>query len=1288
MSGITLKAALLFQGGILPALALLILFISATSTWGSLVQNGDFKIKAGTFPKAWAMREGVQVPTKEEEGKSYLSLNTKSDAERLRIFQTLPHAELVKGKRFVLRALCRSSEANVYGALLLNVVGENGRHSILRIPLETKKANQWELLSEEVVIQEQVTLAEVVIERRGRVGVLDIAGIELNSVDSKDKLTLFSVLRSGISLNGDPGDAMWNTLQQGVDFVVVGGTEKPALSSQETSFRSAYAQDALFLRLEMKQKLAVGTDLVEIWLGPEGSEGAFRQFIIQSDGQTSSYIRTAGRIDAKKIPYEAKVTPLSDGWMAEFKVTFAALETAAPKDNERWSFNIARQWRGEGGLLESASWARVAAFDQKKGFGYLAFYSRDQVDADLAYWENNDNDPLLRRVTVSGIEIARELEGEPQKTSLWTYDGFLVDRDGAKKWNCLGLTDRVTAERIGQAKSAEADYPEFFKTAHRLNLSLIGLARAEDSINSLRRAEYYRGRLAQGLTDVSPSIRRIEGNLDEAFQFYSAAFKAEWNPSLLKDAGPRLDSADSETKELHENADGGLSSLQDEARGVEAWSPPNNSLEWSDERRDDRGAPHRFWVTGMRTFGSGPVAEYFGPFRSLNIDWPFTMAESLSAGVFTRPRFIEARKKLASDQVNFQILFGQRGYQAPTTTWLEEEIVKDPEILASSQDQLPIPRTEFANTGYFTRRGINIASPVALWYAGKYISDLVADANRQGRVDFVLTGWEDSLELNFPKDGKYLKRQRGYDSLSRKAFQEYLKKRYGSIEELKRRWHVSEYRDFSDVPPASDRFIESRRTASGLTYEWNRWQRQSHFDWMRTLRAAVKKGGENVPVVIDNSSVFMEGNAWEALRDPATDILSFHYNPTNEDAMFAYLGSLARRKGVPLASFENYSLMYSRLEGEDERLAQLSMRRYYFDIMARDVRGITPWIGYLRNPTAYVMAYGGGWMRLDNDQTILRWPSTEFRVFMDRMSRVEKALVESKPLEARMAVFIPDASNIQTEYLHGPASTEFAMDPFIKFQNRILTEKNIPAEYLHEEMLIDGQDDLSKYDALFVANAPYINRDALARIAEWASQPGKTLFVLGPLGFFDEYAQALPGESSPLRKSFPQIAVSSERPWKILETIAPGEALLDEAPFGEGRIVRLRGSMDDFSANPDQMIALQKILVDAIPTDVTVDQAGIRIFVRKGTNDTFLLVSNRDVHQSKTFRVRVAGKFTHALDILIPGGFPVKSRLVGDDTIVDCFLDSGDWTIIQLFRRSSVRRPATSTSGSPLLARP
>jgi len=106
----------------------------------------------------------------------------------------------------------------------------------------------------------------------------------------------------------------------------------------------------------------------------------------------------------------------------------------------------------------------------------------------------------------------------------------------------------------------------------------------------------------------------------------------------------------------------------------------------------------------------------------------------------------------------------------------------------------------------------------------------------------------------------------GYNPSNIKAFQQYLEERYGDIKTLNRKWR-SHYASFAAVTPPDDKYIHPPKAASGLAYEFERWQRVNLARFVAKVRTFLREGAPRVPIMADPSSFLANMNGYIAYKE-------------------------------------------------------------------------------------------------------------------------------------------------------------------------------------------------------------------------------------------------------------------------------------------------------------------------------------------------------------------------------------------------------------------------------------
>ena len=610
-------------------------------------------------------------------------------------------------------------------------------------------------------------------------------------------------------------------------------------------------------------------------------------------------------------------------------------------------------------------------------------------------------------------------------------------------------------------------------------------------------------------------------------------------------------------------------------------------------------------------------------------------------------------------KVNTQAVFGSQ-YWMPLAPWIAEKAKSDPDILLISQDgQLP-PNTQWGPDRTISQ-GLNPNNPEVMKFAEDYLSKFAAHI--KDRADFILTGWEDLNIIQVGADSAM--RSIGYNPSNKTAFRAYLKERYGSIEELNKKWK-SNHASFDAIEPPDDKFLKPATQASGLTYVFARWLRVNHIRSNAAQRRFIKHGAPKVPVMIDDSNFLLDGNGYLLMKENAADIFSFHSSPGNEEMMWTALGSIGRRFDKVLGYMENYWGMYRNSVMADERLSKRALRQLFFTLYGRDIRYSTWWLNYFLSNTDYSLAYGGGVFGLDYDQTILRWSSTELVPMFARGKAVEGALLDSRPETPRTAILQPcsalyNLASMGKTYRDSPV----ALTTLSMF-NRILQPWNIPSDVITEEMVLDGMAKLDSYDVLLLPNGVYMDPKLAEALTQWIRRGG-TLLAVGPFALADQYGFDLPTDTAPLKQLFPESKRTGPGGWDFDAGPKAGMAgKVKPQSLGKGKVIYLDREVETILRDPANVTALRQALSRTAPAARAANPS-LRLLLREGvSNEKYLLVGNRDLEKPVEAKVNLRGHLASAIDVTVPGGFAMPFKAGDSQSDLSVYLEPGDFCLVQL----------------------
>ncbi len=1102
--------------------------------------------------------------------------------------------------------------------------------------------------------------------------------------DYRKELTLFSLKATGPLLDGRLDDRCWNDahVQKAKGFIRLMDAGKIEPASADTEVMSCYDDECVYLAVRAHEpamnKLKVYSrtepwegDCIEVFIGPAGEGQSYFHFIVDTAENTYNGVNEQGQEQAISFEWAAKCLKSTNSWTVEMALPFASLGCAAPKDNQRWDFNVGRERYTQ---KEMSSWAALGEFTQRRRFGKLAFFSRHEIVADIAYWENSDADPLLRRKEVSGIKIADRFlkdgdSAEKRIPDLWSYFPYEADR-GEKRENGNYHDDVMR----GLSEKAKAVHPEFYRAAVEINGLLIQKSFLDEKLRAAQRAAYYAGRIAAGNSQDSNPAGQMKGlqrrnhlinaDLNDLYQFYGRAFDANRNAERLSGVHAKANAI----AELIQGLESDIGACIDmSSAGVIKKAGPWKSriLELRSEEQylNDSGTSCRYQFTAFSSAHTEHLSR-LGPFDRFHIDWPVPWPKSDTPGEYNFPKlrgYIEKIHKESSGRIeSFSCTEpSYRGALYPMTHWMLEKAGKDPDIILQTEKdkKAPVESEQFVID---IRSRLNPHHPAALEYIRGYLKRFAVELSTQVKTDYFVTAWEGSAS------------HVGYNPSSRAAFRDYLKERYRSVASLNGKWKT-EYASFESIKIPYDQYTSPAREVSGLTYEFERWGRLNYIRLMARMRQFLREGAPNVPVMPDLSHFLREGNTYLMYRENTCDIMSFHSRPGLEEPMWVYLETMNRAFGKITGYFENYFGMWPRANLNDERLAKRDLDKFFFELFMRDVRVSTWWLTTVTGPIAYAAAYNANSFRLEYGQSIYRWSATSLPVMFRKCRSIEKALLESGQEIPKTAIIQPCATVFNLASMNHDSNDSDTLRLMFDLHNRLLSPGNVAHDYLPEEMVLDGKGSLDDYTVLFLPYAPYMSEEFSRRLTRWVEKGG-TLIAIGPFSLKNEFGLDPVGGESMFTALFPKYKKIGEGNWdySVDGTDQKPEPAVTTKSFGKGRIVCLNRMVDMLLRHPSLGSLLTKIVNEMCEQTAMSPNSDLRILVRDGNRgEKYLALCNDRVEDSIETNVLVKGHYDRPKDITVPGWFPVPSRIVGNQTELMIRLEPGEWTMIALEERSN-----------------
>lgn len=242
------------------------------------------------------------------------------------------------------------------------------------------------------------------------------------------------LVESAITIDGDLGDAAWQTIPQATGFKDI-GTHKWTV--KQTHFRIGWDKNALYVAIKCEEP-----DVAKIQ-GAKDHDNMFSEDSIEIfvAPEFPHYIQLAANSEAiqwqnRSCKWEAAVTKGDDYWAVEVKVPFVELKKT-PEDKDVWRFNIAKNtFVFDSGGDKSTTWSPlVKTFHDTAHFSDLKFVSQILKPAGAAKIAKESNrelfGTLIKKITITlnrcEGELANLRKAGPEKADAATVSEFEKD---------------------------------------------------------------------------------------------------------------------------------------------------------------------------------------------------------------------------------------------------------------------------------------------------------------------------------------------------------------------------------------------------------------------------------------------------------------------------------------------------------------------------------------------------------------------------------------------------------------------------------------------------------------------------------------------------------------------------------------------------------------------------------------------------------------------------------------------------------------------------------------------
>lgn len=829
-------------------------------------------------------------------------------------------------------------------------------------------------------------------------------------------------------------------------------------------------------------------------------------------------------------------------------------------------------------------------------------------------------------IWIDDVRIRELQPGENVIADLWTYDPYRVELRDAPLKKFAALKERkdpilARAARYNETLVKSAFVKEDMRRCLRIGAAdlRVRMVQAEEVLAQLYRA------YGETFLDAKAAAK------GEAFDQQAAALNAE------------LDALGSEAKSAIADA-----TERRRADGLH-WSPPPAPLEAALPAISGDGRVNQIIFANRSLTGFQELEKplRFDPVQSTNAGGP----RSDKPGSYDWSGYEREWEKLRASGIpkkSCLLLFMALHDGSLAPKWLLDRAKDDPEILHV------IPPGEKLSPRSTGTAQLNWWHPAVRDYAREIVGDM--GRTFRSRDDFLF------YEFQWEAYGPYVatdkgRREVGYGKYAEADFRAWLKKKYGDIAVLNRRWGAG-CASFDAIQPPPDRSLVERRRAEPLAAEWEAWREASYEDWCRLIYRAWKESDPDKPVLADNSDLFRSFSMPNLID--TCDMMGVHNSGRMFMPMLTLLNSISRHNGhKPIAQYENFwgsqedhHLMHEELprrHGTQEHIFRMTAWNTFLQVW---------WYSY--TAAEYLTHYDGNYFDPAYALTTLRYRTAALPVYFQKFKRLQSILLESRLVAPRLCVLAPTAS-MRNGFPVGASQTEIC-DLFWD-----LYPRNHHFDLVHEEYFLDGRAKLDDFDVLVLPYAPYLDERLQDAITKWLHAKPHLLISAGPSGIYDELGRdsgkllnaTLPGHA--LKLEFP----ADKKSWEWANGSAtPGETI--EAQAGPSKVVALLKPFAQLKIAPgftDELVAQIEAATDRAACD---DKNAFELILRQQDGTRYLCALNPASDETAESTVRVNGSFQSVTDLDYESGFPIQARIEARHTVFPLRLEPGEATIIRL----------------------
>lgn len=814
----------------------------------------------------------------------------------------------------------------------------------------------------------------------------------------------------------------------------------------------------------------------------------------------------------------------------------------------------------------------------------------------------------------------------------------------------LYVTPTINRYRFGEGK------PSFQKWASSYNKTLMENAFLRERLDLIDRRDFYLS-APSSTAGLRKEFSDVEQLQEKALQTFADAFWHNADETLLKNtAEPALNSFRQASDSLREKID------RIEGKGA---AIPANPIYFNWNLRYDPalkkwtrdGTPEAFISSVSQLRGTGPyeATEFvLDKMRALGIQPCSVTVGGVTNGapkegeLFNVAEFqsgVEKSKVLVNRHKlhPYCLAWMQHGtgqLRVPVPKWWLDRNQSDSDIFFSFPDGKPGDKATPIYRGWpqYPFLALNFWNPKVQDYFTKRFFEYGRMTGEHkdlfGNTLFYLGGEASSTLPN----GLVL----GYSPSTVKKFRAVLKEKYGSIEELNRKWETR-YSSFDAIvppPPGAE--------PSPLRYEFNTFVHREYFNlYIRMAKENLEKGyGGKLAIGHDMQDTFSAFDM-PAYFDNVSIALFHSYQIWDRKIYPKYLESLAEATGTPWGAIEWGYTQGCKTMFDLEEIRRHGLRELSHQLMFGCVA-----------PNFFADSLCGGtsdWQygfsMTDHRTGFLpfNYFASYWRVAKDRGVRFGEIALTSKTVR-------PDVAVLEVDSARRNALPDRSVYAMCKEFSGEMEAQSLHYGFLFEKLVADGRQKLDGIPVIFVPNG-IVMTETLDRKLEAYVRGGGVLIAFAPPGVFNEFGK--PKNDGLLSKAFPGVKWTHEN---FQQWSADGKKEdCFSASLGKG-FLYVFPAPTQFENNKKRFLALLKKHIDPV---IVTTQNDFQYSFRERNGVKYLYVLNYSIEGNREGEFSLKGHWS-VKDISLPDQQKVKSEFRNGRTIFHLRLTPSELALLEI----------------------